>query len=278
MPSLVLHVAGPADRLLLAGLAHLQPVIDELAGGTLLIGGIATTAWLQASATELPIRATRDVDLGIDRTVLGLTARTRRIRPLLERHGFRRRPQDERFRFVCDTEAGAFLLDLLLPKGASRADPPLIEDGLDTVAAPGLAYALTRGSQRLELTLVDDGSSHRFVLPIASLDGLLVMKATLVADGTRTGPHRRVVDTADAVMLAAAATGDASCLRELKRHRTRSEPRRALRWLRDSCTDARSAAPRRVERHLLDEYGQAGGAAWAVATVTAFLTAFDASC
>ena len=76
--------------------------------------------------------------------MLGLTARTRRIQPLLERHGFRRRPGDEPFRFVRDTEAGAFQLDLLLPKGASRADPPIIESGLDTVAAPGLAYALTR--------------------------------------------------------------------------------------------------------------------------------------
>ena len=104
------------------------------------------------------------------------------------------------------------------------------------------------------------------------------MKSTLVADGARTEPHRRVVDTADAVMLAAAAASDASCLHELKRHRTRSEPRRALRWLRNAFTDARSAAPRRVEQHLLDEYGQAGGAVWAVEAVAVFLAAFDASC
>ena len=59
MPSLVLRVAGPADRLLIAGLVELQPVIEELGDGALLIGGIATTAWLQASPVEVPIRATR---------------------------------------------------------------------------------------------------------------------------------------------------------------------------------------------------------------------------
>jgi len=47
---------------------------------------------------------------------------------------------------------------------------------------------------------------HRFDLPIASLDAMLAMKATLVADGVRTGLGRRVVDTADAVMLGGAAS------------------------------------------------------------------------
>jgi hypothetical protein len=116
---------------------------------------------------------------------------------------------------------------------------------------------------------------HRFVLPIASLDAMLVMKATLVADGARSEIGRRVVDTSDAVMLAAAITHDAASLRELARNRARSEPRRALRWLRERFTDERSAEARRVEAHFRSEYRNAGGAAWAVAVVRDFLAALD---
>jgi hypothetical protein len=220
MPRLVLSVDRPVDRVLLAGLPHLQPVIEEIADGVLLIGGLATAAWLASSPLELPLRPTGDIDLGIDRVALGLTGRARRIVPLLERHDFSRRVGDEPFRFRRRTGAGDFLVDLLLPKGASRARPPLIEAGLDSVAAPGLAYAIARGPERLDLRLSEAERVHRFELPIASLDAMLVMKATLVADGARTEVGRRVVDTADAVMLAAAVSRDTVSLRALAANRT----------------------------------------------------------
>jgi len=224
---------------------------------------------------ELPLRATRDVDLGIDRVALGLTGRARRVGPLLERHDFSHRAGDEPFRFRRTTGAGDFLVDLLLPKGASRAHPPVIEVGLDSVAAPGLAYALARGPERLDLRLSEASRVHRFELPIAALDAMLVMKATLVADGARTEVGRRVVDTADAVMLAAAASHDAPSLQALAANRMRSEPRRALRWLRERFSDERSAEARRVESHFAREYRNAGGAAWAVTVVRDFLAALD---
>jgi hypothetical protein len=275
MPRLALSVDRPADRVLLAGLPHLVPVIEEISDGVLLIGGLATTAWVASSLMELPLRATRDVDLGIDRVALGLTGSTRRIGPLLERHEFERRAGDEPFRFRRTTDVGDFLVDLLLPKGASRAQPPMIEAGIDTVAAPGLAYAIARGPERLDLRLSERGRVHRFELPIAALDAMLVMKATLVADGARTQLDRRVVDTADAIMLAAALSHDAASLQALARNRTRGEPRRALRWLHEHFSDERSAEARRVESHFERERRGPGGAAWAVEAVAAFLAALD---
>lgn len=275
MPRLVLSVDRPVERVLLAGLPHLLPVVEELAGGVMLIGGLATTAWLASSPLELPLRATRDVDLGIDRVALGLTGGARRIVPLLERHDFSRRVGDESFRFRRTTGAGDFLVDLLLPRGASRAQPPVIEVGLDSVAAPGLAYAIIRGPERLYLRLSEAGRLHRFELPIASLDAMLVMKATLVAEGARTELDRRVVDTADAVMLAAAVSRDAASLRALATNRARSEPRRALRWWRERFADERSAEARRVESHFEREHRGPGGATWAVAAVGELLAALD---
>ena len=65
-------VKSDADRLLYEGLPPLMPVLDQLGEGALLIGGLATMAWLSARPVGLPIRATRDVDLGMDRAALGL--------------------------------------------------------------------------------------------------------------------------------------------------------------------------------------------------------------
>ena len=277
MPALTIRVASPADRLLLAGLTSLRPVTDELAGGVLLIGGLATAAWAHASPAVLPVRATRDVDLGVDRRALGLTSASRRIQPLLEQHDFHRRPGDEGFRYRRETEAGEFLLDLLLPKGASRSDPPIIEPGLDSVAAPGLAYAITRGAAQLDLTLVTERGSHRFELPIATLDAMLVMKAGLLAEGTRNHPERRITDTVDAVVLAAACAHDPATLRELANAPKRGEAARALNWLRSSFPTADAQAPRRVERHIAGEHGHRGGGDWATATVAAFLEALGSA-
>lgn len=136
MPHLATVVRGPADRLLLAGLTALEPVLAKLGDGVLLIGGLATAAWVETSEIDVPVRPTYDVDLGVDRRALGLAARTSKLRPLLAQHGFRRRPGDEPFRFACETDKGEFLLDLLLPRGASRRVPPSIEAGLDSIQRP----------------------------------------------------------------------------------------------------------------------------------------------
>ena len=139
MPEMRIDVAGPADRLLFEGLPHLAPVLEALGDGAMLIGGLATAAWIQASDVELPLRATRDVDLGIDRRGLRLSSRVERVQPLLREQGFQPRVGDEPFRFARSTPAGEFLVDLLVAPGASRRDPPLLEADLESMAAPGLA-------------------------------------------------------------------------------------------------------------------------------------------
>lgn len=276
MPKLVFNVVSPADRLLLAGLSCLQPVLNELGDGVMLIGGVAVSAWLQARPVGLPVRATRDVDLGINPRALGLTASRRRVKPLLERHGFVQRPGDEPFRFTRDTEEGAFLVDLLLPKGASRAHPPVIEAGLDSVAAPGLAYAIRRGAEMLDLTCNSDDAERTFHLPIATLDAMLVMKATLAQAEVRMQQERRIADTVDAVMLTAACAEDPVSLRALRRHRRSSEPAGALKWLAASFDARNTRHARRVERYFEHEYDRPDGAEWAVGTVARFFSSLAA--
>lgn len=263
MPTLRIDASGPADRLMFEGLPHLQPVIDELGDGAMLIGGLAATAWIGASDIGLPMRATRDVDLGIDRRTLRLSANRRKVVPLLQKHGFESLGGDAQFRFVKETVAGEFLVDLLVAPGSSRADPPILEADLTTLSAPGLAYAILRHPETLALTIACEGGARRFKLPIVVLDSAFVMKAALTASH-RLRPDRRITDTTDAVMLAAACTGDNPGMAALREHRRRKDVREAIHWMTESFESERTAAARRVERHIESEAGQPGGGTWAV--------------
>ena len=89
------------------------------------------------------------------------------------------------------------------------------------------------------------------------------MKAVLTAS-RRLRPDRRITDTADAVMLAAACANDKEGITALRQHCRRKDVREATRWMTSSFETAAAAAARRVERHFQAELGQPGGAAWAV--------------
>jgi hypothetical protein len=177
-------VKSDADHLLYEGLPPLMPVLDELGEGALLIGGLATMAWLAARPVGLPIRATRDVDLGIDRAILGLRGDRAIVGKLLRAHGFKPGYAEEAFRFARETPAGVFVVDLLVAPGASRAEPPILEPGLPSLAAPGLAYAMLRGATPLELNLIGD-EQRSFALQTVKLDAAFVLKAALTASGAR---------------------------------------------------------------------------------------------
>jgi hypothetical protein len=269
MPELRIDASGPADRLMFEGLPHLQPVIDQLGGGAMLIGGLAATAWIGASDIGPPMRATRDVDLGIDRRGLRLTASRRRVAPLLETNGFQSLGGNASFRFAKKTPAGEFIIDLLVAPGSSRADPPILEADLTTFPAPGLAYAILRRPKSLRLTITHEGTARRFELPIVSLDSAFVMKAVLTAS-RRLRPDRRITDTADAVMLAAACIRDEEGIAALRQHRRRKDVREATRWMTTAFDVKTTAAARRVGRHFEAELGHQGGAAWAVDTSRRF--------
>lgn len=252
-------VHSGADRLLYEGLPLLRPVLDGLGDGAVLIGGLATAAWLTERPVGLPVRATRDIDLGINRLALGISRNRAAVKPLLREHGFDPGYADEEFRFARETNAGTLVVDVLVAPGASRQQPPVVEPGLPTLAAPGLAYALLRGPIPLELVLI--GQQQRVLhLRTIHLDAAFVMKGALVASGQRTRADRRITDTVDAVMLAAACSTDPSAVAQLAAYRRRSDVKAACGWMASQFTSARSAAPRRVA----DYTGADEDAEWAV--------------
>jgi hypothetical protein len=196
-----IEVRSPADRLLYEGLPLLSPALDELGDGALLIGGLAVAAWLDARPVGLPFRPTRDVDLGIDRRGLRITRDRQVVGPLLRALEFWPGYNEEEFRFARETSAGLFVVDCLVAKGASREQPPIVEPGISSLAAPGLAYALTRGPVPLRIILVAE-ERRSIELRTCTLDSLFVMKAALTAGGERARRDRQITDTTDAVMLA----------------------------------------------------------------------------
>lgn len=141
-----IHVNGPADRLLYEGLPLLRPVLEELGEKALLIGGLATAAWLTARPVGLPARATRDVDLGIDHVALGISRNRARIQPLLREHEFEPGYRGEGFRFARETNEGPFVVDLLVApehpgkslRSLSQACRPSRHPGSPTPSAAAL--------------------------------------------------------------------------------------------------------------------------------------------
>lgn len=277
MLELRILVASEADRLLFEGLPHLEPVFAELGDGAIVIGGIATTAWIETSDLDLPLRTTRDVDLGIDRKGLRLGSSEPKVQPLLRAEGFEPLLGDHRFRFEKETPAGKFLLDLLVAPGASRADPPLLEAGMPSLAAPGLAYAIVRRPTHLKLTLSTKEQERTFELPIVKLDAAVVMKGALASSGMRMKPDKRITDTSDAIMLAVVCAANPQSVAQLRKHRRRSDVRQALGWLTQAFADEKSRAARRVEQHFESEFAQSGGAAWAVEASARFTEALRGS-
>lgn len=248
---------GPADQLLTRGLLELRPVLGRLGESALLIGGLMTRLWLQARPIDIPARATADVDLGIDRRGLGITGDQRLVRPLLQEAGFHHRTGDDEFRFVKEIDGQPFVVDLLVPSGSSRKEPPEIEDGLASLAAPGLAFARRRKATPFDLDL--GGDQLRVYLP--KLDAAFVLKGSLV--GMRRKPSRHGSDSVDAMFLAAACANDAAAIEALREHRRRADVKAALRWLSGSVSPEGSASSVRVARYLEAEAGIDAGGEWA---------------
>ncbi len=151
------------------------------------------------------------------------------------------------------------MVDCLVSKGASRDEPPVLERGIRSLAAPGLAYAFRRGAVPLRIVLQGEERIEIEMYTVA-LDAAFVMKAAFTASGLRVRVDRRNTDTVDAILLAAAVLGDAEAVQALAAHRTHGEAKAALRWLAESFASPRSAAARRVADH----YEDPAAAEWAV--------------
>lgn len=266
-------VTGKADRRLVACLREVSPLLDELGTAVLVIGGLMTRLWLHAQPIGLPVRPTADVDIGVDRRALRLAGDRRVVGPLLKRLGFDPGYEGEPFRYSKEIEGvGLVVVDVMVAPGASRDDPPIVERGLETVAAPGLAYAMLRPTVLASTTFVEGEETSPFDLPIPTLDAAFVLKAALAESGVRTRPDRVRSDTVDALMLAAACLGDPSSLTALRDHGARSDVRKSIRWTQEVFRSSTALGSRRVEDHFSDEGYGAGTGAWAHQTAQALLS------
>jgi hypothetical protein len=270
-------VTGPADRRLVAGLREIGPLLDGLDPAVLVIGGLMARLWLHAAPTDMPVRPTADIDLGIDRQRLQLVTNGQVVGPLLERLGFVGGYAGEPFRYSKDIEgAGEVLVDIVVPPGSSRQRPPLVEPGLASVAAPGLAYAILRGPVTAAVSFVDNGSSFDFSLPIPTLDGAFVLKAALAQSGVRTRPDRVRSDSVDSITLAAACLSREEALAALCEHRRRSDVGKSLRWLAKAFRSPTAVGSRRIETHFEAEGYGPGGGRWAADVAAALGAAIQA--
>jgi hypothetical protein len=269
MEHAVIAVEGPADRLLMSGLEDLRPVLDELRGSVLIVGGLMTRAWVHARPSPgLLSRATVDVDLGINRRSLRLSGNSKLIEPLLNRAGFEKGLGDNAFQFSRELAIGEFRVDVMVAPGHSRADPPLVEAGVPSIAVPGLAYAILRGTKFMQVQFVDAVRSATFDLPLPALDAAFVMKAALVAKRSRVA--RLAIDTADAITLAAICANDDDSPAAIAEHRDRSDVKDAISFL-ESLADVRGATARRIEEHFADQNGITGMGDWSVHVAQAML-------
>jgi len=277
MDLLPIGVTGPADRRLVAGLREIGPILEELDPAVLVIGGLMSRLWLHAVPIDMPVRPTADIDLGIDRQRLQLAADRQVVGPLLERLDFKGGYAGEPFRYAKAVEGiGEILLDIVIPPGASRDEPPLIERGLESVAAPGLAYAVLRAPVTASVSFVDGEQSFDFQLPIPALDAALVLKAALVESGVRSRPDRVRSDSVDAIVLAAACLKRPDALRALRDHRRRSDVRKSVRWLTDAFRSPTAVGSRRVETHFEKDGYAPGAGRWAAEVAGAFRAALEA--
>jgi hypothetical protein len=256
MPPVPIVVEGMADRVLVKGLDYIRPVLDALDGSVIIIGGLMVRIALTAVPPELPIRGTADIDIGVDRRSLGFASSAKKIAPLLEEQGFAPgavHPEDQ-FRFGKEIEGDTFVVDLLVAPGSSRDEPPVLEEGITTLAAPGLAYALLRGIEPTEVEFLDGDHTSNFVLPMPRLDAAFVLKAALAESGVRNRSDRQRVDTVDSLLLAAALLQDAESILALRDHRGRSDVKKSIRWLGASFADNESSGVARVVEYFRDEF------------------------
>lgn len=279
MDRAVIAVTSDADRVLAAALGDLGPVLTELRGSVLVVGGLMQRIWLELRPVEgIAPRATADVDLGIDRKSLQLTASSERVGPLLT----------ERVQTAC----GRGRLPLREGTRARVDDRRLVrgQGGLSRRAADPGEGDRDPGGARLGVR-PDQADGHGGVgarrgtgstvveVPLPSLDAAFVLKAALVASGVRLRPDRRERDTVDAVMLAAVCASDSAAVHALAEGSGRSEVKRALALLREGLGRADRAAARRVVGYLQRERGVAPeiGAEWVVQVAARLAGMVDAA-
>lgn len=137
---------------------------------------------------------------------------------------------------------------------------------------PTSSRAVTARRGAVPLRVVLNGEQRiEIAMHTVALDAAFDMKAALVAGGLRARADRRITDTTDAVLLAAAAVHPADAVQALHVHRRHGEVKVALRWLAKSFDSPRSAMPRRLADHFADP----AAAEWAVDAAAALSAAVN---
>ena len=178
-----------------------------------VVGGWMVRAWVEGGPTKGTARPTIDVDLALF---------PGRGRPAIARVPERLAdanllPHEEPFRL---RRSDGVLIDLLVPPGGSRADPPRIGKQL-LFLAEGAAFAFELPPEKVDARL----GRRKTELLVPRLAAALVHK-TLVLVAMRP---RYLVDASDvALLLAVLRRESEDAIEDLRRHRRRSDVRKAL--------------------------------------------------
>lgn len=203
-----------------AGFEALQAAISAVADfvdGWLIVGGWMVRLWVKSGAQDLPERLTVDVDLALLRS---WQERVVEIPDRLRAAAFY--PEEEPFRFVRRDGAR---VDLLVPPGATRSEPPRIGN-VEVFTADGIRFAFELPAERFNVRL----GSQMVPVKTAALAGALVAKAVTLGLRRARGAQVDAVDVAS--LLAVVEAEPRPAIEQLAEHRKRSDVKKGMRVLR----------------------------------------------
>jgi len=214
---IVLDDGSPAD---VVGFRALGVVIDSLMdvpdAAWRVVGGWMVRAWVEGSAVGAA-RPTVDVDVALLASRGG--GKVEEVPQRLRDAGLL--PTDEPFRLRGPDD---LLVDLLVPPGASRADPPRLGTHI-VFEARGSRFGFEMPPEPVSVRLDDD----RLGFPTVRLAAALVLKAVVLGVAR---PGRTEVDAVDvARLLSVVRDGPAEAISDLRSHSRRRDVREGLQRL-----------------------------------------------
>lgn len=236
MRTLVLDRESQADVVGFESLRVAVKAVEDLpAAGWRVVGGWMVRAWVEGGAASELARPTIDVDLTLF-PIRGRPAIERVPDRLLE-EGLR--PHEEPFRL---RREDGIRLDLLVPPGASRGDPPRIGRQV-LFRAEGTAFGFALPPEPVTARL----KRRKVEFQVPRLGAALVHK-TLVLAAMRPRYLDDASDVARLLHTVRHEPGDA--IPDLVEHRRRSDARKALRALSGLFGDEEARGARWVEQEL----------------------------
>lgn len=236
MRRLILDPESEADVIGLEGLSVAVRALEGVpAAAWRVVGGWMVRAWVEGGGADEPVRPTTDVDLMLF---------PGRGRPAIEKVPERLaaqglRPHEEPFRL---RREDGVLVDLLVPPGGSRADPPRI-GGQAMFRAEGAAFGFELPPERVTARL----RRRRVEFQVPRLAPALVHKALVLA----AMRPRYLVDASDVARLLRTVRREPDgALEDLAGNRRRSDVRMALTAVAGLFAEETARGARWVEEEL----------------------------